>query len=67
MDIDKIRHEEFPVVKNLIYLNHAGVSPIPSRAATKGMAQIKEYRDFGAYNLEGWIEVSERARGLSPG
>ncbi len=46
----------------LIYLNHAGVSPIPVRSATKGVEQIREYLNFGAYNLRGWIEISETCR-----
>lgn len=64
MDIDRIRDREFPVTKELIYLNHAGVSPIPTRAATGGVEQLREYLNYGAYNPRGWKEISDRGRGL---
>lgn len=62
MDVNRYRTEEFPVSGGLVYLNHAGVSPIPVRTATRGVAQIREYLNFGAYNLRGWIEISEECR-----
>lgn len=62
MDIESIRNEEFPVCKNLIYLNHAGVSPIPVRAATRGVSQIREYLNFGAFDLRAWIDISNDTR-----
>ncbi len=64
MDVDKYRNEEFPVSKNLLYLNHAGVSPIPVRSATEGVAQLREYLNFGAYDLRGWLDLSEGGRNL---
>jgi cysteine desulfurase/selenocysteine lyase len=64
MDIERIREAEFPVTKNLIYLNHAGVSPIPVRAATGGVKQLREYLSYGAYNPRGWKDISDRGRWL---
>ncbi len=64
MDVDKYRNEEFPVSKTLLYLNHAGVSPIPVRSATEGVAQLREYLNFGAYDLRGWMDISEGGRKL---
>jgi selenocysteine lyase/cysteine desulfurase len=64
MDVEKYRNDEFPVSQNLIYMNHAGVSPIPVRSATAGVAQLREYLTSGAYNLRGWQDVSNAGRGL---
>lgn len=64
MDIDKVRTEQFPVTKNLIYLNHAGVSPIPVRAAAGGVARLREYMQLGAFNTRGWLDVSSAGRSL---
>lgn len=64
MDFEQIREKEFPVAKNVIYLNHAGVSPIPVRAATGGVDQIREYLNYGAYNPRGWKDITDRGREL---
>ncbi|MBI5420460.1 MAG: aminotransferase class V-fold PLP-dependent enzyme [Deltaproteobacteria bacterium] len=63
IDVEPIRRTEFPVTKRLIYLNHAGVSPIPSRAAEAGAQLLYLFRDEGAYQLRKWLEISEEARG----
>jgi len=34
-DIEQLRREEFPHADGLIYLNHAGISPLPQRTARK--------------------------------
>ncbi len=30
-DVDALRREQFPITRNTVYLNHAGISPIPQR------------------------------------
>lgn len=64
MDVTRFREREFPVTKNVVYLNHAGVSPIPVRAATAGVGKLREYMNFGAFNPGGWLEISDRGRKL---
>ncbi len=39
---------EFPVRRNLVYLNHAAVSPLPARVAGAMMAHVENSRDRGA-------------------
>lgn len=63
IDVAPIRIAEFPVTERYIYLNHAGVSPIPSRAASAGARVLNRSRDEGAFRPRTWLEESEEARG----
>ncbi|MGC9320099.1 MAG: aminotransferase class V-fold PLP-dependent enzyme, partial [Armatimonadota bacterium] len=54
--------EEFPVRDELIYLNHAGVCPIPARTASAVAEMAEDCRDFGAWNFDRWHAVAERCR-----
>lgn len=45
-DVEKLRREQFPVSQNVTYLNHAGISPIPTVTADK----VREIIDDLAYN-----------------
>ncbi|MGE5663840.1 MAG: aminotransferase class V-fold PLP-dependent enzyme [Deltaproteobacteria bacterium] len=63
IDVAPYRESEFPVTGRLIYLNHAGVSPIPSRSAAAGIRMLSTFRDEGAFKLRWWLELSEEARG----
>ena len=62
MDIDKIRKDEFPVTQNLVYLNHAGVSPLPSRSARKGQAHLQELLSMGAFDPYGMLAMLEMSK-----
>jgi selenocysteine lyase/cysteine desulfurase len=62
IDVDPIRKAEFPVTERFLYLNHAGVSPIPSRAADAGARMLFQFRDEGAFRLRKWQEVGDEAR-----
>ncbi len=64
MNREKIRQREFPVAKNVIYLNHAGVAPIPVSAKRAGVEQLREYANYGALNPRGWKDISDRGRFL---
>jgi cysteine desulfurase/selenocysteine lyase len=47
--------DEFPVTKNLIYLNHAAVSPL-SRGAAEAMQQLaQDALDFGSLHYGEWM------------
>lgn len=63
-DFGLIRETEFPVTRTFIYLNHAGVSPIPASAAAAGADMLAQARDEGAWRHRKWAEVADGARGL---
>ena len=54
---------EFPVRKNLVYLNHAAVAPLPRRVADTMTAHIASVRDRGAADWRSWYGTIEAARG----
>lgn len=62
IDVAPIRAAEFPVTERYIYLNHAGVSPIPAAAAAAGSRLLSRIRDEGASRPRKWLEESEAAR-----
>jgi len=62
IDVAPVRAAEFPVTQRLIYLNHAGVSPIPARAAEAGCRQLLRSRDEGASRPRVWVEESNTVR-----
>jgi selenocysteine lyase/cysteine desulfurase len=54
--------EQFPVTRELIYLNHAAVSPLcrPAAEAIKGLAD--DVSRFGALHWDKWMECYEGLR-----
>lgn len=52
------RHE-FPVTKNLIYLNHAAVAPLPRRGAEAMQQVAQDALDHGALHYPEWMEAVE--------
>lgn len=55
--------DEFPVSRNLIYLNHAGICPLPLRTARAITDVAEDFRDFGKAHYARWRgEVMPRAR-----
>ena len=63
IDVGPIRAAEFPVTGSYLYFNHAGVSPIPSRAASAGIRMLESSRDEGAFHLRKWEELAMETRG----
>ncbi len=53
---------EFPVRKNLVYLNHAAVAPLPRRVADAMTAHIENVRDRGAADWRTWYGMIEATR-----
>ncbi len=47
--------EEFPVTKNLIYLNHAAVAPLSRRCASAMQHLAQDAMDFGSYHYGNWM------------
>lgn len=54
--------EEFPLAPGVIYLNHAAVSPWPTRAAAAACAFAEENRRRGAQNYPDWLAVEQQLR-----
>jgi cysteine desulfurase / selenocysteine lyase len=57
----------FPITQNLIYLNHAAVSPPPTTTIEAVEAQLRDVRDNGSLNFLTWLGVKEEARELLAG
>ena len=55
----------FPVTNNLIYLNHAAVSPVSTRAAKSLERQVREQMQYGVEREDLWEERAETARRLA--
>jgi len=62
IDVGPIRTTEFPVAADFLYFNHAGVSPIPARAADAGIRMLQRSRDQGAWQLRKWEELAFETR-----
>ncbi|MGB9605269.1 MAG: aminotransferase class V-fold PLP-dependent enzyme, partial [Bryobacteraceae bacterium] len=54
--------DEFPVTRNLVYLNHAGVAPLPRRVAEAMTAWTREAMEWGSYHYARWLETYEGLR-----
>ncbi len=53
---------EFPVTKNYIYLNHAGIAPLSRRVRNAMVAFAQDATGNGAVNAEDWAETAEICR-----
>ena len=54
--------EEFPVTKNLVYLNHAAVAPLCRRAAVAMQQLAQDALDFGSLHYADWMAAYEGLR-----
>ncbi|GAB6067543.1 aminotransferase class V-fold PLP-dependent enzyme [Methylothermus subterraneus] len=57
-----MRHPEFDLAPDLIYLNHAGVAPWPRRTQHAVIRFAEENARFGAAHYATWLEVEKRLR-----
>jgi selenocysteine lyase/cysteine desulfurase len=57
--------EQFPVTKNLIYLNHAAVAPLSRRAAEAMQGLAQDALDFGSLHYGKWMATYEGLRGAA--
>jgi len=53
---------EFPVRKNLVYLNHAAVAPLPARVAAALRAHADDQSGFGALHWKKWYRRYDELR-----
>jgi selenocysteine lyase/cysteine desulfurase len=53
---------EFPIRRNLVYFNHAAVTPLPRRVAEAITAHTENVRDRGAADWRRWYAAIEETR-----
>ncbi len=61
-DLDDLFEQEFPVEGNLLYLNHAAVSPWPGRTGEAVRRFAAECVDMGARDYGIWLEKEQELR-----
>lgn len=54
--------DQFPVTENLVYLNHAGVSPLCAPAAKAMKRFADDACEFGSLHYDRWLETYEGLR-----
>jgi selenocysteine lyase/cysteine desulfurase len=54
--------DEFPITKNYVFFNHAGVAPVPLRTKNAVEKFIKEALEVGLGNYTGWMDRVEAIR-----
>lgn len=61
--IDKVALRSlFPVTGNVVYLNHAAVGPLSTRACEAMEVFARDQRDFGALHWKAWYAEYDRLR-----
>jgi len=60
--VDSMLDREFPLADDLIYLNHAAVSPWPKRTADAVIAFAHENVSHGAQHYPRWLEAETQLR-----
>lgn len=55
-ELNALLSKEFPVRNNLVYLNHAAVSPLPLRSGEAVKRFADEYVEYGTQNYLKWAE-----------
>lgn len=59
-ELNQLLAGEFPVRNNLVYLNHAAVSPLPRRAGDAVKRFVDEYVEYGTKNYLQWVDDLQR-------
>jgi selenocysteine lyase/cysteine desulfurase len=54
--------DQFPVTKNLVYLNHAAVAPLSRRVATAMQELAQDALEFGSEHYSHWTATCEGVR-----
>ena len=62
MELWEKYRDQFPVTKNLIYLNHAAVAPLSRRAAEAMQHLAQDALDFGSLHYGDWMGTYEGVR-----
>src|SRR5688572_7238648 len=53
---------QFPVLENLIYLNHAGVAPLPRCARDAALRFLDENLHSGALHYPRWVRTEQELK-----
>ena len=59
-ELEQLLAHEFPVQKNLIYLNHAAVAPLPKRSGDAIKDFVDEYVNQGTRNYLDWTKHADQ-------
>ena len=54
--------EQFPITKNLVYLNHASVGPLSRRAAVAMQGLAEDALQYGSEHYARWLAAYEGVR-----
>jgi cysteine desulfurase/selenocysteine lyase len=57
-----MRHPEFPLAQNLIYLNHAAVAPWPKRSRDAAIAFAEQNTLYGSHFYPDWLKKEHELR-----
>ncbi len=57
-----MKHPEFPITDNLIYLNHAAVAPWPVRTSQAVKAFAEQNSAFGSHYYLNWLQKEKELR-----
>ncbi|MCQ8116555.1 aminotransferase class V-fold PLP-dependent enzyme [Methylomonas rosea] len=57
-----MRHPEFPLIDDLIYLNHAAVAPWPKRTSTAVIQFAEQNCQFGSHYYLDWLKKENEIR-----
>lgn len=63
----RTRRDEFPIVADTVFFNHAAISPLPLRAAKAGAAHLEERSLHASDNYGGWLNAVAETRALAAG
>lgn len=58
-----MKHPEFPLTDDLIYLNHAAVSPWPKRTRTAVIKFAEQNTQYGSHFYSDWLAKESELRG----
>lgn len=61
----ELYQDQFPVREHLIYLNHAGVTPLCRRAADAMKQLAADAMDFGSFHYDQWLAAYQGVREAS--
>jgi selenocysteine lyase/cysteine desulfurase len=64
LDLNALRHAEFPVAERYTYLNHAALGPLPRRTADVVAELARDFRDKGVLAEAKWFRSIARTRAL---
>jgi len=57
--------DEFPITKDMVFFNHAAISPLPLRAARAGAAHLENRCQRASSDYGAWLTMVAEARSLA--